>query len=293
MDPNDTLHILVIDDDEALTSLIKRILSQDDYIITVANSPRELLLILGDAITAPPFFDLVLLDLQIPNSSGFELYRLLRDSAKASNSSILILSGIADITTRVKLLDMGVDDYIVKPFSMDELLTQTAIHIKLNQLRRAKLAAEERAESQARQLSAINEIAHRAAEYLDLNLMVQEVAQSIIDSFGCRTCAIYLYESDTESLTLAASLPPASSSDNGLPEIVAQVTETLTSITTTSELAVPIIRDNVMLGVLTVQSPSEKLITHTNAPDQIIEILAAKSCEIVKHGANQNKAYDD
>jgi GAF domain-containing protein len=58
-----------------------------------------------------------------------------------------------------------------------------------------------------------------------------------------------------------------------LPEIVAQVTETLTSITTTSELAVPIIRDNVMLGVLTVQSPSEKLITHTL---QSLEILAVQ-----------------
>jgi signal transduction histidine kinase/DNA-binding response OmpR family regulator len=278
MKKNTALHILVIDDDEALTRLIQRILSEDNYHVTVANTLRELTLILSDSVTTPHFFDLVLLDLQIPNSSGFEMYQLLRDSSKATNSPILILSGVSDITTRVKLLDMGVDDYIVKPFSMDELLTQTAIHIKLNQLRRAKQAAEERVELQARQLSAINEITHRATEHLNLRLMVQEVAHGIIQHFDCQSCTIYLYEPETESLALTVGLPHGSKSIEDLPEIIAKVSETLTSITTETELAVPITRDNVLLGILFIQHPPQSSIADTL---QSLEILAVHLTTII------------
>ena len=278
MDEKSALHILIIDDDEALTALIQRILSVNNYIVTIANTAHELMFLLSDSTNTPHFFDLVLLDLQIPGSSGFELYGLLRNSSKTTHCPILILSGISDITTRVKLLDMGVDDYMVKPFSMDELLTQTAIHIKLNQLRQAKQAAEERAELQARQLNAINEITHRAAEHLNLKLMVNEVAQGIIQSFGCQTCTIYLYDTETESLTLTVSLPDDVQKTNGLPEIVNQVIENQTTVTTATELAVPITRENTLLGILSVQYPWQSLMTDTL---QAFEILAVQLTTII------------
>jgi DNA-binding response OmpR family regulator len=182
-------HVLVIDDDKALTTLIERILRDDDYEVNAINSPSQLTSFL-ESDASPEYFDLVLLDLQMPNGSGVELYRWLRECPKTADTPVIVLSGISDITTRVKLLDMGADDYIVKPFSIDDLLTQITIHVKVGKMRRAKQVAEARVEVQARHLAAINEITHQAAVHLNIDRMVIEVAKGVTQLFGVRVTSM-------------------------------------------------------------------------------------------------------
>jgi two-component system response regulator MprA len=108
--------ILVIEDDEAIRDLLKRGLSYEGYTVKVANDGSEGLLIARDA---PP--DLVVLDLMLPGLDGLEVCRRLRS---ANDVPILVLTARGTVSDRIAGLDSGADDYMVKPFSIDELLAR-------------------------------------------------------------------------------------------------------------------------------------------------------------------------
>ncbi len=109
-------HILVIEDDREIADLLRRGLIYEGYSVTVAgDGPAGL----AAARDRPP--DLVLLDLMLPGMDGLTVCQRLR---AASDVPILILTARDAVPDRVKGLDAGADDYVVKPFSFDELLAR-------------------------------------------------------------------------------------------------------------------------------------------------------------------------
>jgi two-component system response regulator MprA len=108
--------ILVIEDDEAISDLLKRGLSYEGYHAKIARDGSEGLLMARDA---PP--DLVVLDLMLPGIDGLEVCRRLR---AANDVPILVLTARGTVSDRIAGLDSGADDYMVKPFSIDELLAR-------------------------------------------------------------------------------------------------------------------------------------------------------------------------
>jgi two-component system response regulator MprA len=108
--------ILVIEDDEAIADLLRRGLTYEGYMVSVAHDGTEGLLLARDA---PP--DLVVLDLMLPGLDGLEVCRRLR---AADGMPILILTARGTIADRISGLDSGADDYMVKPFAIDELLAR-------------------------------------------------------------------------------------------------------------------------------------------------------------------------
>lgn len=108
--------ILVIEDDEAIADLLRRGLTYEGYMVSVAHDGTEGLL---QARDAPP--DLVVLDLMLPGLDGLEVCRRLR---AADGMPILILTARGTIADRISGLDSGADDYMVKPFAIDELLAR-------------------------------------------------------------------------------------------------------------------------------------------------------------------------
>ncbi len=108
--------ILVIDDDEAITTALRRALAFEGYNVDVALDGEEGLRRARDA--AP---DLVVLDLLMPGIDGFEVCRRLRS---ADDTPILMLTARDEVADRVRGLDAGADDYLVKPFAPDELLAR-------------------------------------------------------------------------------------------------------------------------------------------------------------------------
>lgn len=109
-------HILVIEDDAQIADLLRRGLIYEGYSVTVA---KDGLTGLAAARDRPP--DLVLLDLMLPGMDGLTVCQRLR---AASDVPILILTARDAVPDRVKGLDAGADDYVVKPFSFDELLAR-------------------------------------------------------------------------------------------------------------------------------------------------------------------------
>ena len=108
--------ILVIEDDEAILAFLRRGLAYDGYIVDTATDGQTGLILAADN---PP--DLVVLDWMLPGIDGLEVCRRLRSS---NNVPILMLTARTSVNDRVQGLDAGADDYLVKPFNLDELLAR-------------------------------------------------------------------------------------------------------------------------------------------------------------------------
>lgn len=109
--------ILVIDDDEKITSMLRRGLAFEGYDVYTANNGAEGLSMI---LSADP--DLIILDVMMPKIDGFEVCRRLREGG--STVPVLMLTAKDEVENRVKGLDIGADDYLVKPFALEELLAR-------------------------------------------------------------------------------------------------------------------------------------------------------------------------
>jgi two-component system KDP operon response regulator KdpE len=112
----DHKHILVVDDESQITRVLRTSLSSHGYDIRVANDGETALEIMKDWTP-----DLVITDLAMPNMDGLELCRRLRAKTQIP---IIILSVRGEERTKVQALDAGADDYVTKPFGMEELLAR-------------------------------------------------------------------------------------------------------------------------------------------------------------------------
>jgi two-component system KDP operon response regulator KdpE len=113
---NEHRRILVVDDEPQITRVLRTSLSSQGYDIRVANDGETALEIMKD--WKP---DLVVTDLSMPNMDGLELCRQLRVTTKVP---IIVLSVRGEERTKVQALDAGADDYVTKPFGIEELLAR-------------------------------------------------------------------------------------------------------------------------------------------------------------------------
>jgi two-component system KDP operon response regulator KdpE len=114
--------ILVIDDEPQITRVLRAALTAQAFDVRTANEPEEGLLIFRD--WAP---DLVITDLMMPGMSGVELCRAIRAQSAVP---ILVLSVRDHERSKVEALDAGADDYVTKPFSIQELLARVRAHLR-------------------------------------------------------------------------------------------------------------------------------------------------------------------
>ncbi len=107
-------HILVVDDDEGIRSLVKKYLNENKYLITTAASAE-------DAFEKIKIikFDLIILDIMMPGKSGLEF---IEENKKSLNTPVILLTAKGQADDRVGGLEVGADDYLPKPFEPKELL---------------------------------------------------------------------------------------------------------------------------------------------------------------------------
>jgi two-component system response regulator MprA len=109
--------VMVIDDDEKITSLIRRSLVFEGYSVIAASNGNEGLKLL---LTQEP--ELIILDVMMPQLNGWEILQRLRDGGMTT--PVMMLTAKDGVGDRVKGLDLGADDYLVKPFALEELLAR-------------------------------------------------------------------------------------------------------------------------------------------------------------------------
>ncbi|AUH64844.1 response regulator [Paracoccus zhejiangensis] len=111
-------HILIVDDDERIRSLLKRFLEKNGYFVTQARDAQQARRLLKGLE-----FDLIVLDVMMPGEDGMSLTRDLR---KSINTPILLLTAKGETEDRISGLESGADDYLSKPFEPRELLLRIA-----------------------------------------------------------------------------------------------------------------------------------------------------------------------
>ena len=107
-------HILVVDDDDGIRSLVKKYLKENNFLVTTANSAEEAakkILIIK--------FDLIVLDIMMPGKNGLEF---TQEHKKKINTPIILLTAKGEANERVEGLEVGADDYLPKPFEPKELI---------------------------------------------------------------------------------------------------------------------------------------------------------------------------
>jgi two-component system, OmpR family, response regulator MprA len=124
-DVGQSMRILVVDDEPEIVSFLKRGLTYEGYTVDTAGDGAEAL---AKARDAEP--DLVILDVMMPGIDGLEVSKRLR---QASKLPILMLTAKGTVADRIKGLDSGADDYLVKPFSFDELLARIRALLRRSQ----------------------------------------------------------------------------------------------------------------------------------------------------------------
>ena len=107
-------HILVVDDDEGIRSLVKKYLEENKYLVTTANSSEDAF----EKINIIEF-DLIILDIMMPGKSGLEF---IEENKKDVNTPVILLTAKGQANERVEGLEVGADDYLPKPFEPKELL---------------------------------------------------------------------------------------------------------------------------------------------------------------------------
>jgi two-component system cell cycle response regulator CtrA len=111
------MHVLLIEDNKAVAEMIKLLLSGKGFNIAVADCGED-----GIDLAKRYNYDIIILDLQLPDISGLQVLRTLRSSAIVT--PVLVLSGNMVVDAKVKALGVGADDYLTKPFHKDELLAR-------------------------------------------------------------------------------------------------------------------------------------------------------------------------
>tara|TARA_B100001250_G_scaffold93467_1_gene77877 strand:+ start:19 stop:696 length:678 start_codon:yes stop_codon:yes gene_type:complete len=121
---NNKKHILVVDDDDRIRDLLKEYLNDNKYIVSTADNADNAKIKLDQFK-----FDLLVLDVMMPGQNGYDLTKEIKEKI---NVPIILLTAKGEVENRIKGLELGVDDYLGKPFEPKELLLRINNVIKKN-----------------------------------------------------------------------------------------------------------------------------------------------------------------
>jgi len=107
-------HILVVDDDDGIRTLVKKYLNENNFLVTTANSAEDA----AEKVRIIKF-DLIILDIMMPGKSGLEF---IEENKKKLSTPIILLTAKGEANERIEGLEVGADDYLPKPFEPRELV---------------------------------------------------------------------------------------------------------------------------------------------------------------------------
>jgi two-component system KDP operon response regulator KdpE len=166
--------ILVIDDEPQITRVLRAALSAQGYDVRTANDPEEGLQVFHDW---PP--DLVVTDLMMPGMSGVEVTRAIRVN---NTTPVLVLSVREHERSKVEALDAGADDYVTKPFGIQELLARVRAHLRRAPERTTTVieAGDFIVDASAHSISVLGKPIHLTPKEFDLLLHLSRHAGKVI-----------------------------------------------------------------------------------------------------------------
>jgi len=129
------MHILLVEDDPVTAAKVEFLLQREDFICDTTASGRV-------AVNQGKLYeyDIIILDLMLPDMSGYEVLQQLR--AAGVRTPVLILSGLGEVDDKIKGLSFGADDFLTKPFEHRELIARLQAIVNAERLRVGRLRAD-------------------------------------------------------------------------------------------------------------------------------------------------------
>jgi DNA-binding response OmpR family regulator len=158
----DAALISIVDDSPINIDILSSVLSGAGFEIAEASDSETFFDQLGHALP-----DLIILDIKLPGTDGFEICRRLKADAKTSAVPVIFMTGLSDTLDKVRGLEVGALDYITKPFQREELLARVQVHLRLRRLERGLIEQAAELTRSLEELRQVREELQRANEALD------------------------------------------------------------------------------------------------------------------------------
>jgi two-component system copper resistance phosphate regulon response regulator CusR len=185
------MRVLVAEDEQKIAAFLRKGLEENGFVVDVAATGDD-----GLHLVRTVGYDLMILDVMLPNRDGWNVLTSLREAGK--QIPVLFLTAKDSVNDRVKGLELGADDYLVKPFAFSELLarvrsvlrrsparqpeTVRVADLELDVVRHRVLRAGQRLEMTPKEFSLLSLLARRAGEVLSRTLIAEQVWDINFDS---------------------------------------------------------------------------------------------------------------
>lgn len=263
--------ILAVDDDPNILQITEIILAKEGYLVEIARSGKEAL----EALKQKNI-DLILLDVMLPDTDGYYLCQSIKGSAQTQDIPIILLTGLDSVDNKVRGLDVGASDYLVKPFLHKELLARIRSHLRHRELAEEIKSRYSSELERAREVGILNRLITEFNRSLDQSELLNHAAKVISTELNFEGCVIALWNEKELCLLPRANYHPRikcvidaqkyrtektlmgwvaeSREPRILPDNEMDSEGLKFFPNTRSEMAVPLLHSGHLLGVLSVES---------------------------------------
>jgi signal transduction histidine kinase len=187
--------LLIVDDEQSILELCERILSKAGYQVTTASSGAKAV-----ELARQQQFDLLLTDLKMPGLGGLETFQAVREIDP--DIAGIVLTGFGTMETAIEALRLGFTNFILKPFTSDQLLQAVEEALESERLRREN--------TRLRALIPLYELSRAFMSTMDLDRLMKQVVELSQEATGADRCSLMLLDKESGTLTIRAAV--------GLPE---------------------------------------------------------------------------
>ncbi len=187
--PTYTARILVVDDEpEIAESLSGFLFRKEGYHVEVVSDGREAIRFLQATVGKETEIDLVLLDMRMPGMSGLDVLAWIRKHPDLQYTRVVLLTAATGSQDKVEALSAGADDYITKPYYMQELLARVKTILRTQQL-------EKQLQRQSQQLAALNQVGKTVAATLESGEVIAAAVDGVLELLRVEVAAVLMLES--------------------------------------------------------------------------------------------------
>lgn len=193
-----TPRVLIVDDDPEMIRLISEVLALLPSDVLVRNDGGSALALLRAEIKASRSIDVVLLDIMMPGEDGFHILDKMKDDEELQHIPVMLITGLNSISAKTRGLQMGADDYIIKPFDPQELLARLGVVLRI---RRSEMLLRQRNE----ELAALDEINRTISSSLDLDDVLVSALKGLEHLIHAEVLAVILTDEETQDHVVRAA----------------------------------------------------------------------------------------
>ena len=263
--------ILAVDDDPKILNVTEIILKKEGYSVALALSVEE-----AQKTLQERRIDLVLLDVMLSDGDGFSFCRAIKENVETRDVPVILLTALDTVDSKVRGLDVGASDYLVKPFLKKELVARIRTHLREREFAQELKTLYAYEKQRAHQVAILNKLTTEFNQSLDHSELLQHAARVISTELNFQGCLIATWDEKAVRLTVAAAYrpgyehgrqAPTFQTEQGImgwvalhreprivPDVQMEPQFERFFPDTCSEMAVPLIHQKKVLGVLNVES---------------------------------------